>query len=61
MSALRPGPCPFCKYTGVDVRPSVRTVVFVECMRCGATGPEVYTYNEAVLMWNKAALPKETK
>lgn len=43
-------PCPFCGYDK-----AFRSDAYVECCRCGASGPDAHSEAEAIALWNKRA------
>ncbi|MDR1853854.1 MAG: Lar family restriction alleviation protein [Azoarcus sp.] len=59
MSNIDVKPCPFCGsdlyifnwIDGPDGEPAIR---WVECMKCGSSGPEKDTIPEIVAAWNAA-------
>jgi Lar family restriction alleviation protein len=50
-------PCPFCGSTKLEVWEGIRGTT-IECMRCGATGPQAFDDIEALAWWNEASRPR---
>ena len=46
-------PCPFGCVGYLDRRVSGKSLGFIECMECGATGPERKSQEEAIAAWNQ--------
>ena len=49
-------PCPFCGFSNAAVmeKPG-HSRLWVECLTCGASGPDVEDWNVAVSTWNSRA------
>ena len=51
-------PCPFCGHTVMKIADYLkeldtgRTVYWVECCRCGGSGPSTYKADVAIKLWN---------
>ena len=61
MSGTKLLPCPFGCKGYVYRRMSGRRLGFIECMECGATGPEKHSSHEAEEAWNCRPTPIDSK